>query len=146
MRFKETKTNENKAAKKHLSFSDKKTFADVFLSDEGRGPFRTGKRNLSCAIAILDEHKEVKAIFTCTGRSLYELVKLVGLFRKDKVLEKYGEWEILKGSKDGSPYIQQNDIRHAITEEEFRNFVDMVNTLNEHPDIHKELLEVRGAL
>jgi len=39
MEFKETK-----AAKKHLSFSGKKTFADVFLSDDRRRPSRNGKR------------------------------------------------------------------------------------------------------
>lgn len=141
MEFKETK-----AAKKHLSFSGKKTFADVFLSEDRRRPSRNGKRNFACAIAILDEQKETKAIFTCTDRSLYELVKLVGLFRRDEVLEKYGEWEILKSIEGGSPYIQQNDVRCAVTEEELKDFIDIVNTLNEHPDIHQELLEVCGAL
>jgi len=66
-----------------------------------------------------------------------KLVKLVGLFRRDEVLEKYGEWEILKSIEGGSPYISTNDVRCAVTEEELKDVIDIVNTLNEHPDIIK---------
>ena len=126
-----------------------KVTAHVFLSDEGTGPFRVGKRSFNCGL-IFGQEQRKETIINCDARSLYELIKAVNILESGKIMAEYSAWSILRDRKQGYYTLHRAFLSYSLTEEEMEEFISLVKKLADREDVQKELVkefvEVYGAI
>lgn len=126
-----------------------KVTAHVFLSDEGTGPFRVGKRSFNCGL-IFGQEQRKETIINCDARSLYELIKAVNILESGKIMAEYSAWSILRDRKQGYYTLHRAFLSYSLTEEEMEEFVSLVKKLADREDVQRELVkefvEVYGAI
>ena len=123
--------------------------AHVFLSDEGTGLFRVGKRPFNCGLIFGEDQRE-ETVINCDARALYELIKTVNILESGKIMAEYGAWSILRDRKQGYYTLHRSFLSYSLTEGAMEEFLSLVKKLADREDVQRELvkefIEVYGAV
>ncbi|MEW6054060.1 MAG: hypothetical protein AB1552_09785 [Nitrospirota bacterium] len=126
-----------------------KVTTHVFLSDEGTGPFRVGKRPFNCGLIFGQDERE-ETVINCDARALYELIKAVNILESGKNMAEYGAWSILRDRKQGYYTLHRAFLSYSLKEEEMEEFISLVKKIADREDVQRELVkefvEVYGAV
>lgn len=112
----------------------------VFLSSDGIGPMKAGKREFSCGFALKCDG-QLLAEIVCTAKDVYDLLEVILMIEDNIEIARKGPWEIMKNDKENAFTVRKSGVLIPVPKKTLENFMDLALKLYSNQDVQRDILK-----